>query len=277
VNVKVLAALLNDKKVRTVLNNMGVKIPDATQFVAALHNTTTDEITCFNDEKNRPEIDQKLTHWFKEATYLAQKERAAKLDTALLNLSDKERFNAFIKRANDWSQVSPEWGLANNHSLIIAPRHHTRHMDLQGRSFLHDYDYQDDEDFSILEKLLTAPMLVAHWINMQYNLSVTDNFKFGSGNKVLHNAVGGNIGVFEGNGGDLRIGLSMQSLSDGKNWMHTPIRLAVYVAAPKSAIEKIANKHDIVRQLIDNNWLYLFQWESNKIEGFYHQQWTAAD
>ncbi|MFQ3185763.1 MAG: hypothetical protein ACI8Q3_000780 [Marinomonas primoryensis] len=277
VNVKVLAALLNDKKVRTVLNNMGVKIPDATQFVAALHNTTTDEITCFNDEKNRPEIDQKLTHWFKEATYLAQKERAAKLDTALLNLSDKERFNAFIKRANDWSQVSPEWGLANNHSLIIAPRHHTRHMDLQGRSFLHDYDYQDDEDFSILEKLLTAPMLVAHWINMQYNLSVTDNFKFGSGNKVLHNAVGGNIGVFEGNGGDLRIGLSMQSLSDGENWMHTPIRLAVYVAAPKSAIEKIANKHDIVRQLIDNNWLYLFQWESNKIEGFYHQQWTAAD
>jgi uncharacterized protein len=67
----------------------------------------------------------------------------------------------------------------------------------------------------------------------------------------------------------------MQSLSDGQKWMHTPVRLAVYIAAPKAEIEKISAKHDIVRQLIDNGWLYLFQWEGDKIQRFYQQQWQA--
>ncbi|WP_421856109.1 YbcC family protein [Marinomonas sp.] len=279
VNVRVLASLLNDNKVRALLNDMGVNIPSDTQFVPALHNTTTDQLTCFDQLKGSKDVDNKMANWFKETgwfkktQYLAQQERAAKLDPSLLEASDKQRSKAFTKRANDWSQVNPEWGLANNHSFIIAPRQLTRHLDLQGRSFLHDYDQHNDPDFSILERILTAPMLVTHWINMQYNLSVTDNFKFGCGNKVLHNAVGGNIGVFEGNGGDLRIGLSMQSLSDGQKWMHTPVKLAVHIAAPKTAIEEIAAKHDIVRQLIDNGWLYLFQWEGDKIQRFYQQQW----
>ncbi|MGO2235864.1 MAG: DUF2309 domain-containing protein [Marinomonas sp.] len=275
VNVRVLASLLNDHKVRTLLNDMGIEIPSDTQFVPALHNTTTDQLTCFDQTKDAKPIDRKIMDWFEKAQFLAQQERAAKLDTALLDASDKQRSKAFTKRANDWSQINPEWGLANNHSFIIAPRQKTRHLDLEGRSFLHDYDPQNDPDFAILERILTAPMLVTHWINMQYNLSVTDNFKFGCGNKVLHNAVGGNIGVFEGNGGDLRIGLSMQSLNDGQKWMHTPVRLAVYVTAPKSTIEKIAAKHDIVKHLIDNDWLYLFQWEDNKVARFYQQEWHA--
>ncbi|QUX97152.1 DUF2309 domain-containing protein [Marinomonas sp. CT5] len=275
VNVRVLASLLNDQKVRALLNDMGMEIPSDTQFVPALHNTTTDQLTCFDQTKDAKPIDRNIMDWFEKAQSLAQQERAAKLDTALLDASDKQRSKAFSKRANDWSQVNPEWGLANNNSFIIAPRQKTRHLDLKGRSFLHDYDPQNDPDFAILERILTAPMLVTHWINMQYNLSVTDNFKFGCGNKVLHNAVGGNIGVFEGNGGDLRIGLSLQSLNDGQKWMHTPVKLAVYVAAPKSAIEQIAAKHDIVKHLIDNGWLYLFQWEDDKIARFYQQAWQA--
>ncbi len=269
INVKVLAALLNDTKVRLILNNMGANIPSTTQFVGALHNTTTDQLTCYDYKP-----DNMLIDWFTKATYLSQKERAVKLDSSLLNLSDQDRFNAFIKRSNDWSQVIPEWGLANNHSFVIAPRNKTRHMDFQGRSFLHDYNIQNDPNFTILERLLTAPMLVAHWINMQYNLSVTDNFKFGSGNKVLHNAVGGKIGIFEGNEGDLRIGLPMQSIHDGDQWTHTPVRLAVYVTAPRKALEYIVSKHLIVRQLVDNDWLYLLRWDDNTIERFYKQKWT---
>ena len=75
-------------------------------------------------------------------------------------------------------------------------------------------------------------MIVTHWINGQYFLSTTDNDRFGSGNKVLHNVVGGHIGVFEGNGGDLRIGLALQSLHDGERWQHEPLRLTVVVDAP---------------------------------------------
>ncbi len=44
---------------------------------------------------------------------------------------------------------------------------------------------------------------------MQYYASTVDNHRYGCGNKVLHNVVGGRIGVFEGNGGDLCIGLPM--------------------------------------------------------------------
>lgn len=85
-----------------------------------------------------------------------------------------------------------------------------------------------------------------------------DNRRFGSGNKVLHNVVGGNLGVFEGNGGDLRIGLSMQSLHDGEQWRHTPLRLSVYLAAPRDAIDAVLAAHESVRHLVENGWLHLF-------------------
>jgi uncharacterized protein YbcC (UPF0753/DUF2309 family) len=100
---------------------------------------------------------------------------------------------------------------------------------------------------------------------------------YGSGNKVLHNVVGGHLGVFEGNGGDLRIGLPLQSVHDGERWVHEPLRLSVYLAAPKEAIAEIAQKHQVVQDLIDNDWLYLFRIddEQTSIERFYKNQWHA--
>ncbi|MFM9500526.1 putative inorganic carbon transporter subunit DabA, partial [Streptomyces galilaeus] len=86
-----------------------------------------------------------------------------------------------------------------------------------------------------------------------------DNRHYGSGNKVLHNVVGGRIGVFEGNSGDLRIGLPMQSLHDGRQWMHAPLRLSVFIQAPIERIDAVIRKHEKVRQLLDGQWLHLFQ------------------
>lgn len=43
-----------------------------------------------------------------------------------------------------------------------------------------------------------------------------------------------NLGVFEGNGSDLRIGLSRQSLADGERWVHEPLRLTVVIDGPFS-------------------------------------------
>ena len=168
---------------------------------------------------------------------------------------------AVKKRANDWAQTRPEWGLANNAALIVAPRARSRGIDLKGRAFLHDYHHQREPDGSVLERIMTALMIVTHWINMQYHASTVDKQRFGSGNKVLHNVVGGRIGVFEGNGGDLRIGLPMQSIHDGKRFMHTPLRLSVFIEAPSAAINAVIAKHALVRQLLDHEWLYLFQIE----------------
>ncbi len=269
VNVRVLAQLLNDSEVRSYLAQNDVVIPESTVFVAAIHNTTTDHIDCF-DQVLSPQVQA----WLSNAKTLAQRERAAAIDSTWLSLSDEQLDKAYLKRSNDWSQIRPEWGLASNAAFIVAPRSWTRNINLAGRSFLHEYQWQKDPDFAILELIMTAPMVVTNWINMQYNASTTDNFKYGSGNKVLHNAVGGHIGVFEGNGGDLRIGLSLQSLHDGKKWMHNPQRLAVYLAAPKEPIEQICGKHENVKQLIDNQWLYLLRWDdSGFIERYFQGQW----
>jgi uncharacterized protein YbcC (UPF0753/DUF2309 family) len=166
---------------------------------------------------------------------------------------------AIRERTQDWAQVRPEWGLANNAAFIVAPREHCRHLNLLGRSFLHEYRHEEDDGFRVLELIMTAPMVVTHWINFQYYASTVDNDRYGSGNKVLHNVVGGHLGVFEGNGGDLRIGLPMQSLHDGHRWVHTPLRLSVFIEAPRSAIDAVLEKHAHVRSLVTRGWLSLFQ------------------
>ncbi len=270
VNVRVLAFLLNDEQVRNGLQEKGIDIPVQTRFVAAMHNTTTDEFTCFGLEDTNGRIE----NWLTRATELSRQERATRL--GLDHLHGEALHQSIQRRAKDWSQVRPEWGLSNNAAFIVAPRWRTRGINLQGRAFLHDYEASQDPDASLLTQIMTAPMVVTNWINLQYYASVCDNHTYGSGNKVLHNVVDGCIGVFEGNGGDLRIGLPMQSLHDGEKWMHEPLRLSVYIDAPRAFIEKVTSENDVVQQLIDNEWLYCFRWDSNgSVERFIKHTWQA--
>jgi len=260
VNARAAAALLNDEEVRSGLVERGITVPHTTCFVGGLHNTTTDEVTLFIEGPGA------LTHHadleaargiLERAGVATRRERAPKL--GLKDLDDAKLHAAVVKRARNWAEVRPEWGLANNAVLVIAPRERTKHMDFGGRAFLHDYRFEDDRDQTILEAIMLGPLVVAHWINFQYYASTVDNARYGTGNKVLHNIVGGHLGVFEGNGGDLRIGLSLQSLHDGQNWVHTPLRLAVYIEAAREAIDRVLAKHKHVSNLVDNEWLHLFQ------------------
>ncbi len=260
VNARAAAALLNDAEVRAGLVARGITIPTTTLFVGALHNTTTDEVRLFVEDAGAATHHADLTEVraiLDRASVIARRERAPKLD--LGDLSDAELHAAVVKRARNWAEVRPEWGLAGNAAFIVAPRERSRHMDLEGRVFLHDYRFDDDDDHSILEAVMTGPMIVAHWINFQYYASTVDNARYGCGNKVLHNIVGGHLGVFEGNGGDLRIGLSLQSLHDGERWMHAPLRLAVFIEASRPAIDRVLEKHATVRELVDNEWIHLLQ------------------
>ncbi|MBL4611587.1 MAG: DUF2309 family protein, partial [Pseudomonas sp.] len=63
---------------------------------------------------------------------------------------------------------------------------------------------------------------------------------------------------------------------DGQKWMHQPLRLSVYVDAPRSAIAAIVAAHDDVRWLIDNQWLYLFQLTENGACRYFQQHWEAS-
>lgn len=264
VNARALAALLNDREVRSSLADRGIAIPDSTWFVAGLHNTTTDEVRPHDLDELPASHDtdlRSLRDWLAAAG-------EARADPAA----------ALAERTRDWSQVRTEWSLTDCAAFIVAPRSRTRHMNLAGRSFLHDYDRRADTTGAVLELIMTAPMVVTHWINMQYYASTVDNLRYGSGNKALHNVVGGNIGVFEGNGGDLRIGLPMQSLHDGERWMHTPLRLSVFIDAPQAAIDAAIAGHALVRDLLDHGWLHLFGigGECDAVRRYARGEWIEA-
>ncbi len=283
VNARLLASLLNQPAMRTGLATRGIHLPAATHVVAGLHNTTTDVVTLFDTDLTPPSHTAdvaRLKLWLRQAGHLARTERAAALGIpAAAGLDKDQLLAAFERRTQDWSQVRPEWGLVNNAAFLVAPRRRSVGLNLAGRVFLHEYDAALDPTARVLESIMTAPMLVTNWINMQYYASTVDNRLYGSGNKVLHNVVGGHIGVFEGNGGDLRIGLPLQSLHDGTSLRHTPLRLSVFLEADCSAIDGILQKHAMVRNLVENGWLHLFQIEpgQSQIHRYHRSSWTPAD
>ena len=255
-NARVAAAILNDPEVRHALQARGIRIPPDTWFLAALHDTTTDDIELYDlaalPASHLQDL-QRLKSALKNTSGLARAERSA-----LLALDKPTRVDQqVIARSRDWSQIRPEWGLAGNAAFIAAPRERTRGIDLQGRAFLHNYDWHQDAQFAVLELIMTAPLVVASWINLQYYGSTVNNRAFGSGNKTLHNVVA-QVGVLEGNAGDLRVGLPWQSVHDGKRFIHEPLRLNAFIEAPQAAINRVIDKHTNVRDLVDNRWIHLF-------------------
>ena len=248
-----LATLLNDADVRTGLTAQAIDIPADTLFIGALHDTTTDTITLYSadhpSDGHRADL-CKANAWFKAAGILARAERAMRLPRA-------NGQHSITRRSRDWAELRPEWGLAGCNAFIAAPRQRTIGKALAGRAFLHDYDWTIDHDFGVLELILTAPVVVASWISLQYYGSTVAPNVFGGGNKLLHNVTGG-IGVIEGTSGPLRGGLPWQSVHDGRRFVHEPLRLSVCIEAPREAITAILERHDGVRALFDNRWLHLF-------------------
>jgi uncharacterized protein len=279
VNARVLAGMLNDAEVRRKLVEQGIAIPSSTRFVAGLHNTVTDEVLLFDADEpldTHVEVLTQVRAQLAAAAQAARRERAPLLGLQALVDRPEKLLRALRHRASDWAQTRPEWGLANNAAFIVAPRSVTRGINLAGRSFLHEYDYRNDPDGALLEQVMTAPMIVTHWINMQYYASTVDNIRYGSGNKTLHNVVGGRLGVFEGNGGDLRIGLAWQSVHDGQEWRHAPLRLTVVIEAPRVAIEQIISAHASVRDLVCNKWLYLARLDGSQLEFYHDGGWKSS-
>lgn len=266
VNARVAAAVLNSPPVRAGLAERGIVIPAETLFLAGLHNTTTDEVRLFDlasaPTTHREDI-QRLEGWLTAASHRARLQRAALLRDGGLSsgLSGAEVDRRVQARSHDWAQTRPEWGLAGNAAFIAAPRTRTQGLDLGGRVFLHNYDHSTDVDGSVLELIMTAPIVVANWINLQYFASTVDNPHFGSGNKTIHNVVG-TLGIWQGNSGDLQVGLPLQSLHDGQHWRHEPLRLTVLIEAPRSALNRVIAANQNVRELLDNRWLHLLAIET---------------
>ena len=62
----------------------------------------------------------------------------------------------------------------------------------------------------------------------------------------------------QGNGGDLKMGLPLQSVSETDAKMyHQPLRLSVLINAPLSVVSAILDRNEHLRNLLDNEWIYL--------------------
>ncbi|WP_323029512.1 DUF2309 domain-containing protein [Castellaniella defragrans] len=273
-NARALAHLLNDPQVRAGLSARGLDIPSGTVFMGALHNTTTDEVTGFDLDLLPPAARarwDRMERVFAQAGDRVRRERAPALWMDA-GLAPGALLKAFRRRANDGAQTRPEWGLTRNAAFIIGPRERSRGRVLD-RVYLHDYDARADPDGTVLEALMTGPMVVTHWLSWQYHASTCDPLHYGAGNKVLHNVVDGHVGVFEGNGGDLRIGLPRQSLHDGDGWYHQPVRLTVVIDAPAASIEGVIARHAELGRLCDNGWLLLWRYEGDELRRYERGRW----
>ncbi len=250
-NARMLAKLANLPEVRNALKeNHNIHIPETTVFLGAEHNTTTDEIVLFDSDlpgSHREKL-SRLKKDLQSAQETATRER--------LGLS-KNSISAVHKKTNNWAETRPEWGLAKNAGFIVGPRSLTKNMNLQGNCFLHSYNWELDKQGKALEGIMQGPMVVTQWINNHYYFSTVDNEKFGGGSKITHN-ITGKFGVVQGNSGDLKIGLPLQSVNESdESLYHQPLRLSVLIQAPKENIAAILTKNENLKMLLDNEWIYL--------------------
>lgn len=246
-NARLMSAILNRREIREYLASVGISIPTKTRFIPAKHDTTENRLEFFYNAEDMFANPSVLNKLLGDAANLA--EAFNKVDLS----SDMPQ----VKSAN-WAEVRPEWGLARNNCFIIGSRELTKQLNLNGRAFLHSYDPDADVDGSVLTVILTAPVIVAQWINTQYLMSTIDNVAYGAGSKITAN-VTGKFAVMQGNGSDIMHGLPLQSVySTDDQQYHHPSRLNVLVNAPKARIAKIVSEQPLLQTLIKNRWLFVF-------------------
>lgn len=250
-NARMFAKMANLQEVRNALmEKYSIEIPKDTVFIGAEHNTTTDEILIFDADipPTKTMAIQNLKVNLAKAQENATAERLNKMNKSVAQAQSK---------ANNWSETRPEWGLAKNAGFLVAPRRLTKNLNLDGRCFLHSYDWEQDLEDAALEGIMQGPMVVTQWINNHYYFSTVDNETFGGGSKITHN-ITGKYGVVQGNGGDLKTGLPLESVKQSDTEMyHQPLRLSVIIQAPIEQIENILNKNENLKSLLNNEWIYL--------------------
>jgi uncharacterized protein YbcC (UPF0753/DUF2309 family) len=277
VSARTMAQILNDPAVRVALQDEGIDIPAHTRFVAALHDTTTDQVRLLDEEPISGVQSALVERLLCDAALAGSRvrtERVPLLPTGARVPPADRLMQDVADRAADWAQPRPEWGLAGAETIVVGPRRLTEGLDLDGRVFLQSYRPDLDADGSALEQLLAAPVVVAQWITSQYWASVIDPEHFGAGDKTTHNVVGDSIAtsaVITGAHGDLRLGLPWQAVSAvapspsarsvEDPWpggtRHQPQRLLAVVYARPSTIDGALRRQPSARRLVVGEWITL--------------------
>lgn len=254
VNSRVICHMANQRKVRELLSDKGLEIPDTTQFVGGLHDTTRDEIMFFDEELLS--IGNRERHWVNESIFTQaldanSKERSRRFESINTELSTEEIHAKIRIRSVSLFEPRPELNHATNSLCIVGRRSLTQHLFLDRRAFLNSFDYQVDPDGNYLFNILEAAASVCGGINLEYFFSRVDNQKLGAGTKLPHNVMG-LFGVANGIDGDLRPGLPSQMIE-----VHDPVRLLLVVEHFPEVVLKTIQKSSETYEWFINEWVHL--------------------
>ena len=247
--------MANDLRVRKLCAENGLSIPEETFFVGCYHNTCDDSVTYYDLDRIPATHTREFETAF-EAIEEARKrdahERCRRFESAPLDLTFEEALKHVEGRAEDLSQVRPEYGHATNALCFVGRRDWNRGMYLDRRAFLQSYDpHQDTENSAILERILQAVIPVCAGINLEYYFSFVDPMGYGCGTKLPHN-ITSLIGVMNGAGSDLRPGLPWQMVE-----IHEPVRLLFVIETTEVAMAKIIAQNEAIQRLVHGNWVQL--------------------
>lgn len=261
-NARAIAAILNDPRVRSDLSRKGLAIPPQTYFLGGFHNTCSEQVSYYDLDRlptthRRDFMDAKLA--IDEARRRNAHERCRRFESARLTMSRDAALRHVEERAEDLSQVRPEYGHATNAVCIVGRRRRTRGLFLDRRAFLTSYDPDvDDANHMILTRILQAVIPVCAGINLEYYFGAVDAAGYGCGTKLPHN-ITGLLGVMDGAASDLRPGLNWQMVE-----LHEPMRILFVIEATPETICEILEKNPPLKRLVFNEWIQLAALDPNR-------------
>jgi hypothetical protein len=254
VNARALSYMANHPVVRQRLAEKGIEIPDNTQFIGAIRDTTRDEIVFFDENslsKENKILHQENCNTFKTALDLNAKERSRRFESIKTQKNAVKIHEKIMIRSVSLFEPRPELNHATNALCIVGRRDLSKKVFLDRRAFLNSYDYTQDPEGKYLLGILNAAAPVCGGINLEYYFSRVDNQKLGAGSKLPHNVMG-LIGVANGIDGDLRPGLPSQMIE-----VHDPVRLLMIVEHFPEIVLKTIQTNPATYEWFENEWIHL--------------------
>lgn len=254
VNARVFAHMANHPMVRKLLAGKGILIPESTQFLAAMHDTASDEVNYYDrsrlsDENYKKHLKQVAI--MEKALDLNAKERARRFASINIKQDIKKIRKEIKQRSVSYFEPRPELGHGTNALCYVGGRQKMKGLFLDRRAFLQSYDYTVDPDGKILAQVLAPLPAVCGGINLEYYFSRMDIEKMGAGTKLPHN-VTGLIGVTNSSDGDLRTGLPLQMIEN-----HDPVRLLMMVEHRPQVVMEIISSSTSMYDWFDKGWIHL--------------------
>ncbi len=238
------ARALNQPQVRVALVRCGIIIPEDTVFVAAVLHTLPRTIELLDANHIPP-------------THARDGEELKTSLETLASLQDR------LKSASPspWQRLSG--GAAGNAALIIAPRDHSRALDLKGRCFLHSYRWQaDDESAQCLSGILRGPLAVAMEINLQFYFSSVDPNFWGAGQAQESHLLDQGLRL-RSHDRDLIRSLPKEALETFEGQAHEPLRLQVLIAAPAEYVLHALEQAPLVHEAWKKDWFTVTLWNKD--------------